>query len=217
MPPFAFTLTFAAFDWFMSLDPEWTSTAFGLYVFAGGFAGGVALATILTTTLRRVAVLPDGVGASHHHAEGRVLLTAVSLWAYLGFVQYLIVWLGDLPEEITFYLVRIHGPWLHVTIALALVHFALPFLALLQRAITRRAPRLALVAVVVLAAHYLDLYWLVLPSRSAMRSAPSWVDLAGLLCVSGFTTAFGAWRFASAAPVPTNDPDLARGLAYEST
>lgn len=216
LPGLALTMTCACFDWFMSMEPAWSSNLYGVYVFVGGFTAAVAAVVLLAAAARRAGRLPREVAADHFHASGRVLLMAVALWGYIVFAQLLVVWIADIPAESVWYVVRLRGGWRPVAVALALGHFALPFLALLQRAVTRHPPRLALVAAWLVALHYLDVYWLLAPAAHPARAAPRLTDLGAMLVVVGVLAPFVAGRFAAVAAVPARDPALAAALEYRS-
>jgi hypothetical protein len=210
----AFTLTFAAFDWLMSLDPTWSSNTLGVYVFSGGFAGAVGLLTFVC-----FGPLPCRVRAAtpeHSHALGRILLTFVIFWAYIAFTQYLLIWIADLPDEVGWVRVRTTGSWGMVAVVLACVHFVLPFFVLLSRALKRRPRRLAWMGAWVLFAHGIDVYWLVLPElHPSLR--PHWLDAAALLAVGGVCTLVVLLRSRGEPEVALGDPRLAAGLLYEAT
>ena len=216
LPPFALTLTFAAFDWFMSLDPTWCPNLYGVYLFAGGFSAAVAAVTLLAWALRRAGRLPAAIADDHFHASARVLLLAVSLWAYLAFVQVLLVWIADLPSEVGWLRARSVGGWAVVSVVLAIGHFALPFFALLQRAVTRHPSRLALVAAWLVLAHAVDLHWLIAPSLRPGRASPTLTDLGALLLMLGLLGPFVAWRLGAVSASPSPDPSLAGALEYRS-
>ncbi len=216
LPAIALTLTFAAFDWFMSLEPAWYSNAYGLYFFSGGFAGAVAGTTILAYLARRAGLLDEKVGASHFHACGRLLLTAVCLWAYLAFAQYFITWIAAIPEEARWYVLRTQGPWRPFAIVLVVAHFVVPFFALLQRAVTRHPGRLAIVAAWVLCAHVLDVDWLTSPAFHPKGPRFGWIDAAAMCAVTGVCITVGIWRFQREASAPHRDPAWRVGLRYES-
>ena len=214
LPVVALALTFASFDLFMSLEPTWLSTVYGVYVFAGGFLAALALVAVLAALLRRR--LPDEVAASHRHALGKLLLSFVIFWAYIAFVQLLIVWIADVPREIGFYLRRTHGTWAAVTWALALGQFAVPFALLLSRDRKRRPVYLAAVSVLVLLAHRLDFEWLVLPVHDRAGYAPHPADLAALAAQGGLLVLGALFAFRGRAPLAVADPDLARSLEYRT-
>ncbi len=221
---FAFTLHFASVDWVMSLAPEWVSTIFGAYVFAGGMVGGIALMVVLTHALERGGPLAGRVSPAHFHALGRLQLVFVILWAYFAYAQGFLVWIADEPAEAKWYLARWDGGWKWVLWALILGHFFLPFLVLLSRRLKRRPASLAAVAVWLLALHYVDVLWLVLPALGAEHAPRAagpaweylWLDAAALAWVAGATLAFGAWRLTGRPIVPRRDPRLVRSMEYQS-
>jgi hypothetical protein len=212
---FAFTLTFAAFDWLMSLAPAWHSTAFGVYVFAGGMVAALALLVVLTRAYERAGVLAGTVAASHYHALGRLLLTFVVFWAYIAYAQGFLIWIADVPREATWYLARWGGGWKWPLAILVGGHFALPFLVLLSRRAKRSGAVMTWLAVWLLAMHYVDVAWVVLPALDRRVPLP-WLELAALATVGGVTLAFGAWRSSGHLLVPAGDPRLAAALGYES-
>lgn len=215
IPPLVLTLTFASFDWFMSLEPAWTSNMYGVYVLAAGFSGACGAAAVLAYTTR-THELEGVVTDDHLHALGKVLLAAVMSWAYIAFVQFLIIWIADLPEEIVWYRSRGLGAWTSVTAVLVLAHFALPFLALLSRDLKRSPRGMAAVGMWLLFAHYVDVYWLLMPALAPSGWRPHWLDLAALLAVCGPVGSLAAWRFRRAPPLPLNDPSLADALRYHA-
>jgi hypothetical protein len=214
LPWMAFTLTFAAFDWLMSLDPSWSSNVFGIYLFAGGFgaASGLLALLVFGPVASRVRVATP----EHAHALGRILLTFVIFWAYIAFTQYMLIWLADLPDELPWVKLRTAGPWGKVAVTLAVGHFVLPFAALLSRDLKRRPLVLSVIGAWLVLAHYVDVYWVVLP-QVAPAPRPHWVDLGTLLFVGGACALVAVARAGTEAEVPTRDPAVARGLAYEVT
>jgi hypothetical protein len=213
LPVMAFTLTFASFDWVMSMSTRWASDLLGLYVFAGSFAGAMGVTAFSAWLAVRARILPPEVRADHFHALGRVLLVSVIFWAYIAFCQFLLVWIADLPRESRFYIDRSDGAWAWASAALFFLHFAVPFLLLLSRPLKRSPASLAFVGAWVVCAHALDVYWLVLPP---LHAGVAWLDLAFLVGVTGVCASFGAWRFFAALPVPIHDPALAASLRYQS-
>jgi hypothetical protein len=216
LPLLGLTVTFAAFDWLMSLEPEWFSSAYGVYYAAGSFLGGMALLTLLAHAAGQRPLLGEELQRFHFHALGRLLLTFVVFWAYIAFFQALLIYIVDRPEEVTFYLHRISGSWSAVAIALLLGHFVLPFFLLLPRTIKYRSRVLAGIAIWILAMHYLDVYWLVLPQLHPHAAAPHWLDVAALLAVGGPSTAMAAWRQYGRSLLAEGHPRLERALRYRS-
>jgi len=211
-----FVLTWAAFDWIMSLDPTWYSTILGVYFFAGGFSGALALLAIHAVVLRAGGALPEEGATERHTAVGRLLFAFVIFWAYQGFAQLLIVWIANLPAEVGFYQRRSGGAWGWVSFALAIAHFVLPFLVLLSRRLKRSPRGLAAVAAWLLFAHYVDIYWLVMPNLTPGRVAVHWLDLAALLAIFGALGLFGLFLFRNRSLVADTDPYFHQSLRYVS-
>lgn len=210
----ALTLSFAAFDWLMALSPEWYSTIFGVYYFAGGFLGALALLAVVAFGSERAGLLSGLVATAHYQVLGKLLLTFVIFWAYIAFSQLLVIWIGNIPVEVSWYLPRTRGSWSALGAGLIAGHFALPFLLLLSREAKTRPAVLAGIGAWLLLMHYLDLYWLVFPARDPGGVRPHWLDLAALAAVLGLALAYGAWQFRGRAPVPVGDPDLEASLRY---
>jgi hypothetical protein len=215
--PMGLTITFAAFDWWMTLSPDWYSTMFGVYYFAGSFLGALALLTVLLWAGQRAGHL-EQVGRPHYYALGRLLLSFVIFWAYIAYFQFFLVWIANKPTEVPWYLARLArshpGPRL-VSQLLVVGHFFLPFLALLPYRVKRRGWLLAAISLWLLVAHYFDVHWLIAP-ETGDRPGSAWVDLAALLGLGGACVAWGLWRQKGHPLVPVGDPDLERALAYES-
>jgi len=216
LPPVALAISFAAFDWLMSLTPAWFSTMFPVYVFAGGFLGAIAVLTLLTSASHRAELLP-GLSSSHYHALGRLLLAFTVFWAYAAFFQFFLVWIANRPDEAIYYAARMRRPWKGPSVVLVFAQFVLPFLALLNYDLKRRRGPLTALAIWLIAAHYVDVHWLVAPALRPAGPPYHWLDVAALLAVGGVTVAYGAWRLRGHPIVPIHDPALARALAYESS
>jgi hypothetical protein len=214
LPAVAVTLSFASFDWLMSLTPTWFSTMYPVYWFAGGFVAALALLVLLTFGAQDGGWLPE-ISLPHYYALGRMLLAFVIFWAYAAYFQFFLIWIANRPDEVTFFADRARGPWRAISVALVVFQFVAPFFALLSYRLKHRPPQLAAVAACVLAAHYLDVHWLVMPSVRP-RAPFHWLDLAALLAVGGACTAFSATRLRGRAILPINDPELPRAIRYES-
>lgn len=214
LPAVAVTFSFASFDWLMSLTPTWFSTMYPVYWFAGGFVAALALLVLLTFAAQDGGWLPE-ISLPHYYALGRMLLAFVIFWAYAAYFQFFLIWITDRPDEVTFFADRVRGPWRVLTVVLVVLQFVAPFFALLSYRLKHRPRQLAFVAAWVLAAHYLDVHWLVMPAVRP-RAPFHWLDLAALLAVGGACTAFSATRLRGRAIVPINDPELPRALRYES-
>jgi len=178
------TVTFAAVDWVMSLEPEWSSSMYGVLFVAAQGVSGLALAILVTSRLGEREPWREVAQTSRLHDLGNLLLAFVMFWTYVVFMQFLIIWSANLPEETPWYLRRIHGGWQWLVLALAAFHFALPFLLLLSRNLKRHPRRLAAVATTLLAMRLVDLYWLVMPAFFPKLSF-GWIDAAVLLGLAG--------------------------------
>ena len=210
----ALLVTFSAFDWMMSLHPEWGSTIFGLYVISGNVLAAMALWTLVVVLCDRGGLLAGLLQPSHYHSLGKFLLAFVCFWAYIAFSQFMLIWLANLPEEIPWYLLRMKGSWGRVGMALIAGHFVLPFFVLLSQNLKRQPRRLALVALWILAIHYLDLYWLVIPRFSPTSAVPRWSDITALVGVGGIGLCFAVWLARGRALVPSRDPYLGESMRY---
>jgi hypothetical protein len=217
LPLVGLTLTWASFDWTMSLEPEWSSTIFGLYFFAGSFAAAVGLVAVMLHGSRLLSTPRLRVTPDHAHALGRVLFAMVCFWAYMAFSQLLIQWIGNLPDEVGFYLRRWRGSWTAVTILLGVGHFVAPFFLLLNRRLKRRTEYVASLGAWMVLMHFVDVYWLVMPARESAGVRPHWLDLAAILFVGGLSSAWIVQRYLAAAPLPKYAPELAGGLNYEAS
>ena len=178
------TVTMASVDWLMSLDPHWYSTIFGVYVFSGGALAFVAALTLILLALRRAGVLAAAVTVEHYHDLGKWLFALTVFWAYIAFSQYMLIWYANLPEETIWFKHRLEGNWIWVSGTLLVGRFMLPFMALLSRAAKRNLKVLGFMSVWMLAMHYLDLYWMVMPTLHRHGFHLHWLDAA---------TLHGAW------------------------
>jgi hypothetical protein len=171
---FALTITFAAVDWMMSLSPAWFSTMFGVYFFAGLCTGFFALNIIIVLYLQSKGRLVNVVTSEHLQDMGKLLFAfGIVFWAYIAFSQYMLIWYANLPAETGWFMPRyIHG-WAGVSWALLFGHFVIPFLVLISRHAKRLRPMMLLGAVWMLALHWLDLYWLIMPEIPAQLSDPN--------------------------------------------
>lgn len=206
-------ITFAAFDWIMSLEPHWFSTIFGMIVMTGSGLGALALVIAVLHLLSRQQGFERLLAPTTLNDLGNLLLAFVMLWAYLSFSQLLIIWAGNLPEEIPWYLHRITGSWRWVGVLLAVFYFAVPFLVLLGRQTKRRARALARVAAVILFMRLVDLYYFIAPEYSRQGARVHWMDVTALAGVGGIWLAMFAWQVAERPLLPLHDPELALALA----
>jgi hypothetical protein len=208
IPLFAVTFTLAAFDWIVSLDPSWFSTMFGFYVFAGFFVQGIAAVTLAAVLLRQGEPMRNVIAERHLHDLGKMLFAFSTFWAYIWTGQYLLIWYGNIPEEITHFATRTRGPWVYVFALNLIVNWVIPFIALLSARAKKSPGRLAAACVLLLCGHWVDLYLLIMPSFSP--SAPRLSILEVVIGIGFLSLLYLLARSALArAPlVPVNDPIL---------
>ena len=207
------TMTFAAIDWGMSLEPHWFSPMFGVIQIIGQALGAFALFIAVAVLLGRTEPFRSIYGAEILHDLGKLLLAFTMLWAYVSFSQYLIVYSGNLKEEIPYYIRRLHGGWELLGVALMLFHFALPFAVLLSRGSKRTGRILIVVALWILALRYVDLFWQLAPSMRGDLLGVRWTDAAALAGIGGIWLGFFLRALGSRPIVPVNDPHLKEALA----
>jgi hypothetical protein len=202
------TATFAYIDWIMSLEPDWYSTMFPVIIVIGQFLSTIAFSIVLLGLLRGDAPFAEIVSTTHFHHLGNLLLTFVMFWTYISFGQFLIIWSGNLPQEIVWYLHRIADGWKWIVVLLALFHFFLPFFLLLFRANKRRVPILMTIAAVVFVVRILDVFWMVAPSFHPTGIRVHWLDVAAPLGVGGIWIAAFIYNLKRAELLPHHDPRL---------
>ncbi len=218
---YGLTMTFASIDWVMSLEPHWFSTMYGVLYIAGQALNALAFVTAALVLMSGEKPFSDFVRPAHYHDLGKLLLAFVMFWSYVSFAQYLIIWAGNLPEEIPWYLRRLHGGWGWLGAALVVLHFALPFLLLLPAGANRNSRILATVAGLVVLMRFVDVYWLVRPvftqisaSATSARFEVHWLDLAAAVGIGGVWLAVFLWQLEERPLLPVNDPEFAEALAH---
>jgi len=212
----ALTQTFASVDWIMSLTPHWYSTMFGVYFFAGSFVGFIALLSVVAAAMRQAGLLDTVISAEHLQDVGKLLFAFTVFWTYIAFSQFFLMWYANLPEETVWYQARLEGSWMTVSLVLIAGHFVAPFFYLMGRAVKRRNSTLAIGGAWLLAMHFLDLYWQVMPTLHPEGFRPSLLDVAALVAVGGCFVAAASWLMRRQALVPLRDPRLAESLAFEN-
>ena len=212
MAIFALVITLAAFDWISGLVPEWYSDIFGVYLFAGAFLGGLSATSLAVLHLKGQGRL-EGVRGDHLYNLGGFIFAFTVFWSYIGFAQYMLMWYANLPDEVVWYAVRLKGGWHGVTIALAALHFIVPFFAMVTRDAKGDGRRLRRVAVLMLGAHVLDIYWLVFP---ILGGGPpfSWPEISFALFFLGLGILWVQRAMGLGEDMPVGDPFLPEGLEF---
>jgi hypothetical protein len=209
---FCLAITLAGVDWVMSLDAKWFSSLYGLYFLVCQGLAALAFITLVAVWLSRRPPMDRLFEPRHFHDYGKLMLAFVMIWAYFGFSQFLIIWSGNMPEEAEFYHRRLHGGWQALSLAVVLLHFVLPFALLLSRDLKRSARLLGGIAILVLAARWLDLYWQVGPSLHPDGATVHWLDLAATLAVGGLWCGLFFHELGKRTLIPVHDPFLAEAL-----
>jgi len=205
---FGLTVTFASVDWVMSLEPHWFSTIYGMIFMVSEALAAMALVTLAVIRISKGTPLADWLSPRVLNDYGNLLFTFTMLWAYLSFSQFLIIWSGNLREEIPWYLTRAQGGWAGVALLLIVFHFAVPFLLLLSRFVKRRAQILGWVAAGLVVMSIVDIFWLTAPAFEPAGPEFHVTDLLALLGIGGLWV----WRFAGQLKgqplLPLHDPRL---------
>ena len=201
-------VTVVSIDLLMSTDAHWFSAIYGIYVVGGQAISGMAFTLLVALFLARYEPYRGAVQQRHVHDWGKLLFAFNMLWAYFSVSQLIIIWSGDLPEEITFYKARVAGGWFVVSVALALFQFIVPFVFLLSADFKRNLTRLSRVALVLLVMRAVDLFWLVAPAYHPEGLAVHWLDVALPAALFGFWLAALTRELAKRPLVPVNDPGL---------
>lgn len=212
MAIFGITITVMAFDWISSLEPEWYSDIFGVYLFAGSFLAGLAATTLAVLYLKNCGRL-TAVGPDHMYNLGGFLFAFTVFWSYIGFAQYMLMWYANLPEEVFWYKDRLQGAWGSLLLALAILHFLVPFFVLIPREAKSNPKFLLWISALMLFCHWLDLYWMIFPVLGA-RPLFGWPEISfGLLFISAGLLWIRRWM-SRGEDMPIGDPFLHEGLEF---
>ncbi|HEY1401259.1 MAG TPA: hypothetical protein VF953_06700 [Terriglobales bacterium] len=201
---YTLTISFAAIDWVMSLNPSWVSTIYGLLFVAGELVSALCFAIVIERILFNYRPMSVLLRPNFVHDHGNFLLAFVMVWAYFSFSQWLIIWAGNLPEEITWYFRRLHGGWEFVGLFLIVFHFFVPFFLLLSRSFKRDITRLVWLASWMLVARYIDLFWHIEPSFSETFTV-TLADLVIPFAMGGLWIAYFCHNLSSRPLVPAYD------------
>lgn len=211
---FALSVSFAAFDWLMSIDADWYSTIFGVYVFAAGMMAFFATMILIGMALQQAGKVRSFISVEHFHDMGKFMFGFIMFWSYIAFSQLLLYWYGNIPEETYWFAVRLKDGWSYVSYALIPLHFAIPFLGTISRHVRRHRLGLSFWAVWALVVHWLDMTFLVMPNAGPLNV----IGLAGhFLAGAGMFAIFISFflmRASNVPLVPMKDPRLPEALTY---
>jgi hypothetical protein len=215
MLTFALTLTFFAFDWLMSLDPHWFSTMFGVYIFAGTVVALFATLIVCILWLESNGVLKNTITIANFHDAGKLMFGFIVFWTYITFSQYYLIWYANIPEETGWFLHRMQGGWENIGLFVAVGHFILPFWVIMSRHTKRNRTVLGVAAVWMLIMHFVDLYFVVMPTYHHHLHF-HWMDLATFVGIGGlFLHGFLHWSSKDAI-VAHKDPQLIASMEYDN-
>jgi hypothetical protein len=217
---YAFSSTFAAFDWMMSLDPHWFSTIFGLYYFAGSAIAIFASLVILAMVLQKRGLLEGIITEEHFHDLGKLMFGFTVFWTYIAFSQYFLIWYANLPEETIWFDHRSHGTWLYVGIFLCVGHFVLPFFFLMSRTVKRIRKSLFLGSCWLLFMHWVDMFYIIQPvlthNEGGQDASFHFLDITTFIGIGGVFLAVVLKKLCSKPLIPTGDPRLTESLTFEN-
>ncbi|HEY3245875.1 MAG TPA: hypothetical protein VGM03_21245 [Phycisphaerae bacterium] len=199
---YGLTMTFAAIDWVMSLSPQWYSTIYSVIFLTEQGVAAFAFAIIMLRLLLKEPALAGVITAERMHDLGNLLLAFIMLWAYVSLSQFIIIWSGNLPEEVRWYAPRAAGGWGVLAVLLALFHFFAPFLLLLSRDVKLSLWALPLVALLILAVRWIDLLWIIAPAFENGRFHIHWLDVVAPLALGGIWVLVFVWRLERRALLP---------------
>lgn len=211
---FAVTLTFAAFDWLMSIDAHWYSTIFGVYVFGGTFLSTLCFITLMAQYVRNRNALLQEITVEHFHDLGKLMFAFTVFWTYIAYSQYFLIWYANIPEETVWFHARWAGAWKYFSLALLFGHFAVPFFVLMPRGSKRNMAIMKFMSIFILAMHWVDLNWIILPALQPEGARVSWMDLTTFIGLGGVFLWYYWQRFTSQAIIPVKDPKLQASIEF---
>ncbi len=216
IPLFAITITLIAVDWIMSLESKWFSTIFGVYLFAGVTWSSLAALTLSAIKLKEKGFLHSAISKDHFYSLGTLMFAFTVFWGYIAFSQYMLIWYGNLPEETFWFMQRWEGGWKYVSILLIVTHFIVPFFGLISYEAKTNIKRLKFMSIWILCVHFLDIYWLIIPSMSRNNHAYSfsWIDFVYPVLFVGVLILVFNKMAEKINLVPVGDPKLQRGLDF---
>lgn len=212
----ALSLTFAAFDWNMSIDWHWFSTIYGVIYFAGGFMACFALLVVVALQLKGEGIFKGIIETEQLHGAGKMMFGMMCFWAYVSFSQLILIWYANIPEETLWYAHRMEGSWTYVSILLGVGHFGLPFFFLMSKHIKRNPKTLLIGAVWLLAMHYVDIYWMIMPNVYHEGAHFGLVEILSFVGVGGAFLALVGLAMQRGKLVAVKDPRLPESLAFEN-
>ena len=208
---YSFTISFAVIDWVMSLQARWISTIYGLIFVAGEALSAFCFCVVIEAILGKRKPMSEYLTDTEVHDHGKFMLTFVMVWTYFNFSQWLIMWAGNLPDEIRWYVRRLNGGWGYVAMFLVLFQFAVPFALLLSRQLKRKARTLVRLASWILFVRMVDIYWHVEPALHPTFHL-SWLHFTTIAGIGGLWMAYFFYNLRSRPLLAVNAPQTIRLL-----
>lgn len=212
---FVGALSFAAFDWLMSLEPSWFSTIFGVVIWAGSAVAILALTILIGLSLYKRGLVGETINLEHFHDLAKLLFGFICFWTYVSFSQWMLIWYAGIPEEATWFHKRWEGGWMFVSYLLIFGHFVAPVLLLISRVQKRNLRWLQAMCFWVIFMHVVDIYWFVLPQAGSFRIQLA--DIGALLFTGGVFFAYVFWQLGRVPLVPVGDPRLQKSIYHHQT
>ncbi len=214
MPVFAISITLLAIDWMMSLEPHWFSTIYGVYYFAGSFLAALSALAFTAITLNEKGLLAKGLTKDHYYSLGALIFGFTNFWAYIAFSQFLLIWYANLPEETFWFINRWEGSWKFVSIGIIFIRFVVPYITLLTQPSKMNPKRLKFAALWILASHFYDLYWLIMPTYSKLGCVFGWMEISFPILAIGVVILVFGLAAKNKNLVPIGDPKLKSGMDF---
>src|SRR6266404_4823324 len=212
---YCLSMTFAAFDWVMSLDPHWYSTIYGMIFLSGQALSALSFTAAICILLSKAEPMSLFFKKDIMHDIGKLMLAFTMFWAYVSFSQFLIIWAGNLPEEIHWFLTRLDHGWQFLAIAIIVFHFVMPFSLLLSKDVKKNRTSLTVTAVLIMFMRYVDLYWYIKPNfHGGGNFKFGWLDIASVATIGGFWMAAFLWNLRKRPLFPVNDPLMDTALEH---
>jgi hypothetical protein len=216
IPVFGITISIAAIDWLMSVEPHWFSTIFGVYFFAGTVVAALAAVTLATVLLKEHGYLHHSMTNDHLFSLGELLFAFINFWGYIAFSQFMLIWYADLPEETFWFIQKWQGSWAIFSIGLIIIQFLVPYIALVSQPSKMNPKTLKFISVWLLFAHLFDLFWLVMPEMEQMSGGYyfNWIDLVFPIAIVGILLLVFNMKAKKENLIPIGDPKLQKGLDF---
>ena len=214
---FMIVTSFASFDWLMSLDPHWYSSIYGVYYAVSGALGALAVTILVAVWLSKREPMNEVYRRGHYADWGKLMLAFTMLWAYMSISQLIIIYSGNLPETVPWYIVRTSGIYEYFAGGLIALGFFVPFVLLLSADLKRNPARLAIVAVYIIVVRWFDIYWQTAPSfhvYDPTKATFAWTDFTLTIGLGGLWVGLFLTQLAARPLIPRNEPFLQEALTH---